>query len=216
MNLTANRPATMAGDIWVATNGRRWVREDHPSNDHKEKALTTLPDLTFFTVFDQAMLDATPPMGKAWLAEIEARDRDGLNLKIADSIDGLAREMGVDPATFADTIAAWNAAVSAGRDAEFGREHLKHRIEHGPFYAVRCKAFILSTRGGIRIDDELRVLRTDGSPIDGLYAIGEVTGFGRLSGDAQVGGMGVGPCFSLGRWAGRMLAQRLGGSAVTA
>jgi predicted oxidoreductase len=46
---------------------------------------------------------------------------------------------------------------------------------------VRVKAAITTTLGGLRIDPQARVLRTDGAPIDGLYAAG-----------ADVGGIATG------------------------
>ena len=42
----------------------------------------------------------------------------------------------------------------------------------GPFYAVKMVLSDLGTCGGLRADDRARVLREDGSAIDGLYAIG--------------------------------------------
>ena len=49
-------------------------------------------------------------------------------------------------------------------------------IEAPPFYAIPVCAGITYTMGGIRIDADARVLRPDGSAIDGLYAAGSTTG----------------------------------------
>ena len=64
---------------------------------------------------------------------------------------------------------------------------------------------MMHAAGGIKVNGDLQVIRDDASPIEGLYAVGEVFGFARLSGDASVGGMGVGPCFSLGKHLGAIL-----------
>ena len=49
-------------------------------------------------------------------------------------------------------------------------------IDHGPFIAYPLTCAITFTFGGIRSDARARVLRRDGTPIEGLYAAGEVTG----------------------------------------
>ena len=53
--LTSERPPW---EIYVDRSGRRWVAEDEPSIDEKERALTGVPDQTFWTVFDDAALEA--------------------------------------------------------------------------------------------------------------------------------------------------------------
>ena len=45
-------------------------------------------------------------------------------------------------------------------------------LDQGPFYAVKMVLSDLGTCGGLRADDRARVLREDGTAIDGLYAIG--------------------------------------------
>lgn len=45
-------------------------------------------------------------------------------------------------------------------------------LRRGPLHAVRVVLSDLGTCGGIRTDGHARALRADGSPIDGLYAIG--------------------------------------------
>lgn len=47
---------------------------------------------------------------------------------------------------------------------------------HAPFYVLKVSNGVACTTGGLRIDDQLRVLDTQGNPIDQLYAIGEITG----------------------------------------
>jgi 3-oxosteroid 1-dehydrogenase len=47
-------------------------------------------------------------------------------------------------------------------------------VEEGPFYAVKVVPGDLGTCGGLRADEQARVLREGGSPIEGLYATGNV------------------------------------------
>ncbi|MFJ8927561.1 FAD-dependent oxidoreductase [Streptomyces sp. NPDC102364] len=45
-------------------------------------------------------------------------------------------------------------------------------LEKPPYYAARIVLGDIGTKGGLRIDEHARVLRHDGSPIEGLYAAG--------------------------------------------
>jgi hypothetical protein len=77
-----------------------------------------------------------------------------------------------------------------------------------PLIAIR--EFILSRKslGGIQTDLGCRVLRADGSAIDGLYAVGEAAGFGGggIHGAGSLEGTFLGGCVLTGRVAGRAIA----------
>ena len=56
-----------------------------------------------------------------------------------------------------------------------------HRIldpKAGPLIAVRLNILTRKSLGGLQTDLDSRVLRTDGTPLPGVYAAGEVAGFG--------------------------------------
>lgn len=78
----------------------------------------------------------------------------------------------------------------------------------GPLMAIRC--FILSRKslGGIQTDLACRVLRADGAPVAGLYAVGEAAGFGGggIHGEGSLEGTFLGSCVLTGRAAGRAIA----------
>jgi len=97
----------------------------------------------------------------------------------ADTIDGLAGQLGIDPAKLRSTIAEFNEHAAAGVDPKFGRPQgmSGSRIRplgEGPFYAVRIYPGTLGTNGGLRTDAGGRVRRTRGGVIPGLYAAGNV------------------------------------------
>jgi tricarballylate dehydrogenase len=96
---------------------------------------------------------------------------------------------GVDAAKALETITAFNAAVK--RDVPFNpnikdgrctvglavpKSNWAITIEEPPFeaYAVTCG--LTFTFGGVKIDTSARVIDTDGAPIPGLYAAGEMVG----------------------------------------
>jgi hypothetical protein len=63
--------------------------------------------------------------------------------------------------------------------------------------------------GGVDVDLDCRVLDKSGHAIPGLYAVGEVTGFGGINGKAALEGTFLGPGIYMGRIAGRRVAQQL-------
>ena len=108
----------------------------------------------------------------------------------ADTLEELAKKLeGVDGAAFLKTVAAYNAAVRQdipfnpavkdGRRADglpVPRANWANTLDKPPFeaYAVTCG--LTFTFGGLKIDNDGRVIDTEGAPIRGLYAAGELVG----------------------------------------
>ncbi len=78
----------------------------------------------------------------------------------------------------------------------------------GPLIAVRLHILTRKTLGGLQTDLSGRVLRSDGTPLPGLYAAGEVAGFGGggMHGYRSLEGTFLGGCLFSGRTAGRTAA----------
>lgn len=109
---------------------------------------------------------------------------------VADTLQELvARLEDVDAEAALAEIAAYNAAVDtstpfdpnvkdgrATRGLAVNKSNWANRLDEGPFeaYAVTCG--VTFTFGGLRIDGQARVISTDGTPIPGLYAAGELVG----------------------------------------
>ena len=86
-----------------------------------------------------------------------------------------------------------------------------HRLldpANGPLIAVRLRLLTRKTLGGLHTDLWGRVLRADGTPLAGLYAAGEVAGFGGggMHGYRSLEGTFLGGCLFSGRLAGRAVA----------
>jgi uncharacterized protein len=86
-----------------------------------------------------------------------------------------------------------------------------HRIldpSAGPLIAVKLNILTRKTLGGLQTDLSCRVLRPDGTPLPGLYAAGEVAGFGGggVHGYRSLEGTFLGGCLFSGRQAGRSAA----------
>ncbi|MGW2446286.1 FAD-binding dehydrogenase [Streptomyces sp. NPDC001675] len=96
-----------------------------------------------------------------------------------------------------------------------GRVASPHRIldpEAGPLIGVRLHVLTRKTLGGIQTDLDSRALGADGAPIEGLYAAGEVAGFGGggVHGYNALEGTFLGGCLFSGRAAGRAAAKQTG------
>jgi 3-oxosteroid 1-dehydrogenase len=110
---------------------------------------------------------------------------------IANSLDELAKKMKVGAKTFEKTIERFNGFAHEGVDRDFERGRTDYDrfysdpyvkpnpnlgpIEQGPFTAFKIYPADLNTKGGLVTDVYARVMRKDGSVIDGLYAAGNNT-----------------------------------------
>jgi tricarballylate dehydrogenase len=108
----------------------------------------------------------------------------------ADSLEELSSKLeDVDPQGFLEEVHTYNAAVQIAvpfnpnikdgrctRGLELNKSHWANTLDTPPFeaYAVTCG--ITFTFGGLRIDETGNVINTDGLPIGGLYAAGELIG----------------------------------------
>lgn len=88
------------------------------------------------------------------------------------------------------------------------RPHKMLDPENGPLIAVRLNILTRKTLGGLETDLDSRVLDAGGQPVPGLYAAGEVAGFGGggMHGYAALEGTFLGGCILSGRSAGRAAA----------
>ena len=95
----------------------------------------------------------------------------------ADTLEELAGLMGVPAEAFVETIEHWNAMCEAGEDSDFHMlPSMMHPIKTAPFYANLEGAAALCTAGGLQVTPNSEVLDTEFNVIEGLYAIGNVSG----------------------------------------
>jgi 3-oxosteroid 1-dehydrogenase len=142
----------------------------------------------------------------------------------AATIAELAAQLGVPADALIQTMDRFNGFARAGRDEDFGRGESGYDryygdprikpnpslapVEHGPFYAVRMVPGDLGTKGGLRTDVHARVLREDGSVIEGLYAAGNTSS--TVMGHTYAGpGATIGPAITFGYLAALHAAGRV-------
>lgn len=122
-----------------------------------------------------------------------------------DTLEGLAKQIKVDPTELVTTITKYNSYVDAGHDPEFGKDVFDLKVEKAPFYATPRKPALHHTMGGLKIDSSAHVLDTSGQPISGLYAAGEVAG--GLHAGNRLGGNSLADIFTFGRIAAQTAAK---------
>ena len=191
-------------ELYLNDRGERFFAEDQPSCDHREHALAAQPGMRFWAVWDSAIQAAAPPFFLA--SELQARIGHSPDYLRADSLEGLAEAAGIDSATLEATLSAYNEALANGAPDPMGRTHRPAPVAQPPFYAVRHHAWSILGFAGLTADTSLNVTRADGLPIPGLFAAGEILGFGQTSGTAFCSGMSLTPALTFGR----LLGQRLG------
>jgi 3-oxosteroid 1-dehydrogenase len=106
----------------------------------------------------------------------------------ADSIRELATQAGIDADGLEKTVSAMNEYARTGKDLEHGRGDAEYDryyadprikpnpclapIAEAPFYAMRIDPGDFGTHGGLVTNTDAQVLRPDGNPVPGLYAVG--------------------------------------------
>lgn len=95
----------------------------------------------------------------------------------ADTIEELAKQMGVPAETLVTTCQRYTEMAKQGKDEDFNKEsYLMFTIEQPPFYAIPIRSHLLVTVGGLDCDPDMQVLDSEGNKIPGLYAVGNMQG----------------------------------------
>jgi predicted oxidoreductase len=168
---------------------------------------------------------------------VEAFKKHGVDFIVRRSLGQLAQAMNtltaeplIDLAALEQEVAARDRALDNqfGKDSQIAhiraaRQYLGDRLirtapphklldpRAGPLIAVRLRILTRKTLGGLETDLSSRVLGSDGEPIPGLYAAGEVAGFGGggMHGYRALEGTFLGGCIFSGRTAGRAAADAI-------
>ena len=189
-----------AGAITVNKNGERFCNETEDVVSIREVALEKQPEAVLFDIYtDKILADLNAAGGAVFMNYYfyEGGAGDHVMYK-ADSIEGLAAQIGVPAENLVKTVADYNAAVDAGVDTAFGRKldgtdgnyNLAiNKIEGDMFYAIRLHALCVMTLGGVTANENMQVLDETNNVIPGLYAAGECVG--GIWGKFVSGGTGV-------------------------
>lgn len=185
------------GAIVVNGQGQRFVNEAAPYLEfvdamHRDNARTGGRSVPAWVIFD-AHFRFNYAMGPLMPAQVMPDSRlrkewhETLYWK-ADTLEALAGKIGIDAQGLASTVGKVNDYAHSGIDLDFGRGgnvfdryygdcNIKPNpclapLSKGPYYAMRLDAGDIGTKGGLLTNAQAQVVREDGSPIAGLYAIG--------------------------------------------
>ena len=165
--------------VMVDQQGRRYANECLPY-DRFGRAMAAAPGrLPSYFVFDSREGGRLPAIAMPE-GDPEAHLAAGTWVR-ADTMSALAWRLGLHD--LEATVERFNGFVEAGVDEDFGRGQDEYdafftggdalvALDQPPFYAARFVLSDLGTKGGLVTDVHGRVLRTDGTPIAGLYATG--------------------------------------------
>jgi 3-oxosteroid 1-dehydrogenase len=208
---------SLPGSIFVNGAGERFVNEAAPYVDavHAMYARHTddNPHIPCWMITDQRYrnryvftgMPPRKPLPRRWY-------KAGVVFR-ADSLAGLAAQIGVPAEGLAKTVQKFNDFARTGKDEDFGRGDSAYDhyygdprckpnpnlapLAQGPFYAIKIVPGDLGTKGGLRTDERARVLRADGSVIEGLYAAGNTSAL--VMGRSYAGpGATIGPAMTFG------------------
>lgn len=187
-------------NCYININGERFVNE-YAGRDVMAKAALNQPESRFYDVFDKDQMEYS------FSINYEATTEDAIAVYKAkgalfecDTVEEMAEVIGCDTVTLQATIDAYNEASKNAYDPLTGRTNFSDTLDNPPYYLKPVAPTIHNTMGGLKINTENAVLSTDGTPIPGLFAAGEVTG-GIHAGN-RLGGNAIGEAFTMGRNAG--------------
>ncbi len=197
---TTAEAGVLGGAKQLAVN-EEGVRFTNDTGSNLQGAAIHQKDAIVNMIGDKAMADALEANTEGLVQDLESR---GI-LFTGETLEEAARKAGLDPETVQNTVEAFNGMVDAGEDPDFGRKEFNGKVEEAPFIIAKCQAVNHLTYGGVDTDLDARVLREDGSWIDGLYAAGDVVaGF---EGYAHQTGECLTIAMYYGRLAGALAAQ---------
>jgi 3-oxosteroid 1-dehydrogenase len=208
---------SLPGCIFVNGAGERFVNEAAPYVDavHAmyDKHTEDNPHIPCWMIADQRYrnryvftgMPPRKPLPRRWY-------KSGAVFR-ADSLAALAAQIGVPADSLAKTVEKFNDFARTGKDEDFGRGDSAYDHYYGdpnckpnpnlaalaqpPYYAIKIVPGDLGTKGGLRTDERARVLRADGSVIEGLYAAGNTSAI--VMGRSYAGpGATIGPAMTFG------------------
>ena len=199
--------------VWVDKNGKRIVNEFDGLDSQRKQAYADAPEnLVFMLLTEEVKTAAERPLLKVgggfsgkpdegwdYFGQLAADENCVFK---GDTLEEAAQKAGVDAKGLEETLKAYNLAVEAGEDKDFGRPaESMTKLENGPFYLVKTYPYVMLTKGGPVMNSQAQVINQAGEPIPGLYQCGE------LVGGANIGGSANTICVVWGKIAGSNAAE---------
>ena len=101
-----------------------------------------------------------------------AEEKDYVSFYMADTIEDLARQAGINPENLKKTVETYNRYCDSIDEEFFKDPRFLRPLIKAPFFAARIRPSGYGTVGGIRINENCECLDKEFDPIPGLYAVG--------------------------------------------
>ena len=192
--------------LFVNLNGDRFVNEG-AARDTLCKAIFKQPKGTYWLVMNKLRY---PDINKPDRMGVTMKDMLALGrVKTAATLDELAKIINVPADNLKAAVAEYNKAASHQVEKDkfgFAATNTDDApMTEGPWYACLKVPTVHHTMGGVKINTKAEVIGTNGKPIAGLFAAGEVTG--GIHGANRLGGNAIADVFTFGRLAGASAAK---------
>lgn len=188
------------GAIMVNSQGERFGDESRGYSEFAREVIHQ-PGSEAWEIFDQKVYDAC--RGTRFEEVIHSG-----NISRAETLLALSDELGLPTASLSRTVSETNRIARGESEDRLGRSDSGLAPLEPPFYGIRVRGALFHTQGGLKVDSKARVLRSDATPISGLYA-GGGTAAG-ISGHGPAGylaGNGLLSAFGLGKIVGESAAR---------
>jgi fumarate reductase flavoprotein subunit len=188
--------------LWVNKRGRRYHDEGFNLSSFASATVTAQqPDGIMFCLFDESIKQnieeqglrrlaayggmqmrkgsigawtPLPGLGKG-LKEIATKHSNWI--KISDNWLEIANWIGANPEMLKKTIEEYNSACDKGFDPTFCKDkRYLLPLRTPPYYAILAQAMICDAIGGVKINENMEVVKANDDPIPGLFAAGSTTG----------------------------------------
>jgi fumarate reductase flavoprotein subunit len=209
--------------IWVNKKGERYIDETMAFNKFiSVNGLLRQPGKVSYALFDETIKKSVEQEGVIngqglsypSLTRLTGID-DSLSAEFEKGIakkaglwEGIAEWIGASPDVLKDAVNEYNASADVGYDHIFNKDRrYLWALRKPPYYALKCRAILLGTIGGIKINHHMAVLNQEDCPIDGLFAAGVDTGgWSGKTYNPNLSGIALGFSINSGRIAGENAA----------
>ncbi|MBW9212150.1 MULTISPECIES: FAD-dependent oxidoreductase [Terrabacteria group] len=216
------------GGLLVNGNGDRFMNEEIMATKPLAGGEETLRQGYFYSIIDQDYLNGMSSVGvyeylgkpegwyvgkmtqkgkvlKAKGEQLDKAIKQGWAFK-ADTIEELAKKVNMPNLT--KTVNTYNKMATNKKDTMFYKSsYFMTPVSKGPFYAFQYQSSAWGTLGGVKVDDQLRVIKADFKAIPGLYAAGVDAGSAFTTPYYDNEGAAFGTSLSSGGLAGKEMAK---------
>jgi fumarate reductase flavoprotein subunit len=210
--------------LWVNRRGERFFNESNGSSFTDVYNAMTMNGGVMYSIWDDKMRKkmvsegpvtpfnaiVVPGMPMKALDEAISIGLKEKWLFKANTLEDLAKQLGMDPSILKSTVQKINEYAKTGVDKDFGRrkEHLFTFSDKGPYYAVKgIRAYFL-TLGGLKMNEHLQVYDKFDRIIPNLYVTGQdMGGLYDSSYDLLLEGSASGFALTTGRMAAKHILE---------